>query len=306
MGTADFAVPSLRALAGAAWAEVVTVVTPPPRPAGRGRALHLSPVQGAAEELGLVVWSPPRLRRPEAVAHLRALAPDLCVVAAYGQILSQTVLDIPRHQCLNVHGSLLPRYRGAAPVVQALLDGEHETGVTIMLMDAGLDTGAILTQAREPVRADDTAASLTGRLAELGARLLLETVPAWVAGTLSPRPQDEARATLTRLVRKEDGAINWSLPAVQIERRVRAYYPWPGAYTIDDAGDRLVIHAARVWTEIMGTTPGHGLRHENHALIGAGAGALEPLVVQPAGRRPMPYADFLRGRRMTPEAIRFT
>jgi methionyl-tRNA formyltransferase len=305
IGTADFAVPSLRALAAAPWAEVVGVITQPARPAGRGRALQPTPVQAAAEALGLPVYQPERLRRPEAVEHLRGLRPDLCVVAAYGQLLSPAVLAIPPHGCLNVHGSLLPRYRGAAPVVGALLAGETETGVTIMLMDAGLDTGPILATATEPIRPDDTAGSLTARLAELGARLLLETIPAWLAGAITPQPQDEARATLTRLVRKEDGLIDWSRPAVVIERQVRAYHPWPGAYTTDASGERLVIRAARALPEVTGLAPGHGGRHAGQAVIGTGAGALLPLLVQPAGRRPMPYADYLRGRRLAPEAARF-
>jgi methionyl-tRNA formyltransferase len=305
LGTADFAAPSLRALAGAGWAEVVGVVTQPPRPAGRGRTLHPSPVQAAAEALGLPVFAPERLRRPEAVERLRAWRPDLCIVAAYGQILSPAALAVPPHGSLNVHGSLLPRYRGASPVVGALLAGETETGVTIMLMDAGLDTGPILTTATAPIRPDDTAASLTARLADLGAELLLRTVPAWLAGEITPRPQDDALASMTRLVRKEDGAIDWTRPAVEIERQTRAYHPWPGAYTVDPAGERLVIHAARALPEAIDLPPGQGGRIAGQPAIGAGVGALLPLLVQPAGRRPMPYADYLRGRRLAPEAIRF-
>jgi methionyl-tRNA formyltransferase len=305
LGTAAFAVPSLRALAGAAWADLAGVVTQPARPAGRGRATQPTPVQAAAEALGFPVWQPERLRRREAVAHLRELAPDLLVVAAYGQILSPEVLAIPPHGGLNVHGSLLPRYRGASPVVAALLAGETMTGVTIMLMDAGLDTGPILTQASEPIRPDDTGASLTERLAERGAELLVETAPAWLAGRLTPRPQDDAQATMTRLVRKEDGAIDWRRPAAFIERQVRAYHPWPGAYTVDASGERLVIRAARALPDATGLEPGQGGRHAGRAVVGTGAGALEPRLVQPAGRRPMPYADYLHGRRLAPDQARF-
>ena len=305
MGTAAFAVPSLEALAAAPWVELVTVVTQPARPAGRGRALQPTPVQAAAERLGLAVWQPERLRRPEAVAHLRTLAPDLAVVAAYGQILSPAVLAIPPHGCLNVHASLLPRHRGAAPVVGALLAGDTETGVTIMLMDAGLDTGPLLAQARTPITPDETGGALTERLARLGADLLVATVPAWLAGRLTPAPQDEALATMTRPLHKEAGVIDWTRPAVEIERAVRAYQPWPGAATADPAGERLLIRAARAWPNSGGLAPGQGGRSGERLVVGTGAGALEPVEVQPAGRRPMTYADYLRGRRMAPEAVRF-
>jgi methionyl-tRNA formyltransferase len=186
-----------------------------------------------------------------------------------------------------------------------LLAGETATGVTIMLMNAGLDTGPILTTADEPIRPDDTAESLTARLADLGAGLLLQTLPAWLAGEIAPRPQDDARATMTRLVRKEDGAIDWTRPAVEIERQTRAYHPWPGAYTVDAAGERLVIRTARALPGETDLPPGQGGQRDGLPSIGTGAGALLPLLVQPAGRRPMSYADYLRGRRLSPEAARF-
>ncbi|MCC6627142.1 MAG: methionyl-tRNA formyltransferase [Chloroflexi bacterium] len=304
MGTAAFAVPSLRAVAAAPWAQLVGVITQPSRPAGRGRAVQPSPVRLAADELGLPVLTPERLRRPAAVEAYQALRPDLCVVAAYGQILSPAVLAVPPRGSLNVHASLLPRHRGAAPVAGALLAGDRETGVTIMLMDAGLDTGPVLTTIVETIRSDDTTASLTVRLADLGAQLLAQTTPAWLAGTLSPQPQDEARATLTRPVRKEDGRIDWRLPAEQIERHVRAYHPWPAAFTVDASGERLVIQAARA-LPAGALAPGAGGTVAGRPAIGAGAGALEPVLVQPAGRRPMPYADYLRGRHLTPEQAQF-
>lgn len=305
MGTAGFAVPALEALAGAPWAEVVMVVTQPARPAGRGRAPRPTPVQIAAARLGLPIWQPERLRRPEAVARLRELAPALSVVAAYGQILSPAVLAVPPRGSLNVHASLLPRHRGAAPVVGALLAGDGETGVTIMLMDEGLDTGPILTQARTPIGPEETGGGLTERLARLGADLLLQTGPAWLAGGLMPRPQVEVEATLTRPIRKEAGVIDWGRPAVEIERAVRAYQPWPGATTHEAAGERLLIRSARAWPALTGLAPGQGGRDGGRPLIGTGTGALEPLEVQPAGRRSMAYADYLRGRRLAPEAVRF-
>jgi methionyl-tRNA formyltransferase len=304
MGTAPFAVPSLQALAGAPWAHLVGVITQPPRPAGRGRALQRSAVHEVADALGVSVATPERLRRAEATAAYQQWQPDLCVVAAYGQILSPAVLAAPRHGSLNVHASLLPRHRGAAPVAGALLAGDTETGVTIMLMDAGLDTGPILATARTPIQPDDTTDSLTARLADLGARLLLDTAPAWLAGTLAPAPQDEAAATLTRPVRKEAGRIDWGQPAAQIERQVRAYHPWPGAFTTDGAGARLVVRAARALAG-GAVPPGHGGEVAGQAVVGTAEGALAPLLVQPAGGRPMPYADYLRGRRLRPDQVVF-
>jgi methionyl-tRNA formyltransferase len=206
---------------------------------------------------------------------------------------------------LNVHASLLPRHRGAAPIVAALLAGDAVSGVTIMLMDAGLDTGPILTQAEEPIRADDTAVSLGDRLAERGARLLSATVPDWLAGRLPARAQADEAATLTRLVRKEDGLIDWRQSAQLIERQVRAYLPWPGATAVLADGERLVIRAAR-WHSAGGLAPGQGGRLGSLAVVGTGAGLLEPVLVQPAGRRPMSYADFLRGRRQRPEEVCYT
>lgn len=321
MGTSAFAVPSLVALAALTELTIVQVVTQPARPSGRGRSLQPTPVQTMAEHLGLPVWQPERLRRPEAVARLRDCSPELIVVAAYGQLLSPAVLALPSHGCLNVHASLLPRYRGASPIVGALLAGETETGVTIMLMDAGLDTGPILSQRATPIEPDETAQALTERLADLGARLLGETLPAWLAGQLAPRPQAEHLATLTRPVRKEDGWIDWAHPAEVIVRAVRAYTPWPGAVTTlrcDERTERLVIRAARAWPGPDPTRhgsgpvgrgeaplrPGEGGLSDGRAVIGTGQGLLEPISVQPAGRRPMTYSDFLRGRRLRPEQVR--
>jgi methionyl-tRNA formyltransferase len=305
MGTAAFAVPSLERLLAAPWADVVGVITQPPRPAGRGRDLHLSPVHQRASEAGLTVFTPERLRRPPAVAQLRAWQPDLCIVAAYGQLLSAEVLATPPHGCLNVHGSLLPHHRGAAPVAGALLAGDDVTGVTIMLMDAGLDTGPLLSTVTVPIAPDDTTGSLTERLAHAGADLLVRTAHAWLAGQITPQPQDEAQATLTRPLRKEEGEIDWTQPAITIERRIRAFQPWPTAYTVDEAGARIVLLAARVHAEPRDILPGLLWRDGARALIGTGHGALEPERVQPAGRRPMAFADYLRGRRGSTGDIRF-
>ncbi|MDD3828414.1 MAG: methionyl-tRNA formyltransferase, partial [Anaerolineae bacterium] len=242
MGTPDFAVPSLQALARDH--QVVGVVTQPDRPAGRGRRLVAPPVKEAAGALGLEVIQPPTLRRPEAVERLVAWRPDLVVVAAFGQILRPEVLAIPPHGCLNVHASLLPRYRGAAPIPAAILAGDERTGVTIMRMDEGLDTGPMLAQADWPIRPDDTTGSLTADLARLGASLLVEALPGWLEGRIAPRPQDDAQATYCRTLQKEDGLLDWALTASHLDRQVRACDPWPGAYTAW-AGQRLKILRAR-------------------------------------------------------------
>lgn len=230
MGTPEFAVPSLEALVAAGY-DIVGVLTKPDQPAGRGQRLEESPVKRVARAHGLPVYQPHTLRSAEAQALLAALAPDVIVVAAYGLILPQAVLDLPRFGCVNVHGSLLPRHRGAAPVAAAILAGDAQTGVTIMLMDAGVDTGPILSTAAIPIAADETTGGLTTKLADLGARLLVATLPRWLAGEIAPQSQPETGATFALRITKEEGEIRWTEPAWLIERRVRAYHPWPGAYT---------------------------------------------------------------------------
>jgi methionyl-tRNA formyltransferase len=233
MGTPDFAVPSLRALAeyrepGRLWPaglDLVGVVTRPDKPAGRGRHVAVSPVKQYAQEHGLPVYQPGPLRRPEALTLLQSLAPDLIVVAAFGQILPAEVLRLPTYGCLNVHASLLPRWRGAAPISAAILAGDAEPGVSIMLMDEGLDTGPVLEQAATPIGLDETAGQLSDQLAELGAETLLRTLPRWLGGAIPPQPQDDARATMTRPLHKEDGRLDWTRPADEVARAVRAYTP---------------------------------------------------------------------------------
>src|ERR671939_1055008 len=263
MGTPALALPSLRALlslsdvAGRP-ARVVAVVTQPDRPAGRGGHIQASPVKIAALEAGVPVLQPARLRRPEHVAELRAYEPDVIVVAAFAQILSLEVLDMPAYGCLNVHASLLPRWRGASPIAAAILAGDMTTGVTIMKMDAGLDTGPILAQRAETIRPDDTAATLTDRLATLGASLLVDTLGPWVAGQITPRPQDEAQATLTRPLQREDGLIDWgATAAATVARMVRAYDPWPGAYT-HQTGRMLKLWQGEAAAPTGDAAPGHG------------------------------------------------
>lgn len=230
MGTSAFAVPSLEALVRQRY-RVVAVVTQPPRPAGRGRKVAAPPAMGAAEKHGLPVLTPIKLRSPESVEAVAELQPDLIVVAAYGQLLPRSILDLPRHGCVNVHASLLPRWRGASPISGAILAGDEFTGVTIMVMDPAMDSGPMLAQSRTRVDDIDDTPSLEQRLSRAGAALLLSTLPCYLNGSVRPVPQDESRATYVPIVKKEDGLIDWSRPAEWIWRANRAYRPWPGSYT---------------------------------------------------------------------------
>jgi len=297
MGTPEFAVPSLEAVAREH--QVVGVVTQPDRPAGRGRRLVAPPVKEAAEALGLEVFQPPTLRRPEAVDRLRAWQPDLVVVAAFGQILRPEVLAIPPHGCLNVHASLLPRYRGAAPIPAAILAGDERTGVTIMRMDEGLDTGPMLAQADWPIGPEDTTGSLTRDLARLGASLLVEVLPAWLAGRIAPRPQDDSQATYCRTLKKEDGLLDWTLTAAYLDRQVRACDPWPGAYTTWE-GQRVKILKARPLPGRRcpgGAGPGRVVDLAPGIGVVTGEGVLELLEVQLAGKSALDVHAFAQGRR---------
>lgn len=295
MGTPQFAVPALEALVGAH--QVVGIVTQPDRPAGRRRQLTPSPVKQVALAHDLPLFQPPSLRTPEAIAQLRAWDPEVIVVAAFGQILRQDVLDLPSQGSINIHASLLPRWRGAAPVPAAILAGDRITGVTIMLMDAGLDTGPILAQREEPIKPDDTRATLEARLARLGAELLLETLPPFLEGDLSPRPQPAEGVTHARQLRKEDGLLDWSRPAAELDRQVRAFTPWPGAFTVL-RGQRLrVLRAAPLpdWHE--NAPPGTMIALADGCAVATGAGGLRLEEVQLAGKRRMDIAAFLCGQR---------
>lgn len=315
MGTPEFAVPSLLALCAADQFQVVGVATQPDRPAGRKRKPTPSPVKQAALASNLPVLQPERLRNnPAAIRALAELAPDVIVVAAYGLILPKTVLEIPALGCVNVHASLLPAYRGASPITAALLDGLDETGVSIMLMDEGMDTGPVLAQAKTPIASDDTTLSLTTRLAKLGASLLVDTLTAYLQGTITPTPQDRLPGTpsLCGRIQKADGRIDWGLPAATIERMVRAYIPWPGAFTSWQgnafkilqarvAGDHTA-HANNAYTPgtcTPGTVieiPAAGNTAENtDVAVCTGAGLLVLEQVQPAGKRGMEIASFVNG-----------
>jgi methionyl-tRNA formyltransferase len=299
MGTPEFAVASLRALAEAH--TVVGVVTQPDRPAGRGRQVEPPPVKQFATQSGLPVIQPQRLREPAALAQLQAWAPELIVVAAFGQILRPAVLDLPPHGCLNVHGSLLPRHRGAAPIAAAILAGDAETGITIMRMEAGLDTGPTLISRALPIRPDDTTETLTQRLAPLGAGLLLEAIAEYLTGRLQPVAQDNERATYAPQLKKEDGKLDFTRPASELERRVRALTPWPGTFAhwpnpVTGEMRTLKILRAAVLDQRIATA-GEVAATPHGPAVGADAGALLLLEVQPPGKRPMPAADFARGAR---------
>lgn len=295
MGTPDFAVPSLLALAETGDYEIVTVVTQPDRPAGRGRSMRQSDVKKAALDRDLPIWTPETLKDSAAVEHLRDLSPDVGVVAAYGEILRPAVLDVPAHGFVNVHASLLPKYRGAAPIPEAILNGDDTAGVTIMLMDEGMDTGPILAQRSIPVRPDETGGSIFERLAQLGASLLVETLPRWLDGAIIPQPQNDDEATVTRMLKKEDGRIDWSEPAVQIERQIRAYTPWPGSFTTWN-GTRLKVIEAHVYeAPTRDAAPGRVVMLNESVSVATGAGWLVLDKLQLAGKNIVTAHEFVNG-----------
>jgi methionyl-tRNA formyltransferase len=302
MGTSEFAVPTMEALAnahqiiGTEKLQLVGVVTQPDRKAGRGRELHPSPVKEAALERDLPLFQPQTLRTPEAVAHLAAWEPDVIVVAAFGQILRQDVLDLPPHGCLNVHASLLPRWRGN-PLAAAIMAGDEITGVTIMKMDAGLDTGPILAQREEPVRPDDTYATLEKRLSQIGAELLIETLPAYLAGDLVPQSQPEEGVTYAPQLRKEDGQIDWHKSAVELDRLVRAVTPWPGAFTTLQGKGLKILQVTPLPNWRGDAPPGTIVALADGCAVATGKGALRLVMVQLAGKRPMDIEAFLCGQR---------
>ncbi len=290
MGSPEFALPSLRRLA--AQHAVVGVVTQPDRPFGRGRQLAPPPVKQLALQLGIPVIQPERLRRPEAMQQLRDWAPDVIVVAAFGQILRPAVLDLPPHGCINVHASLLPRWRGASPIQAAILHGDAETGVTIMRMDPGLDTGPMLSQRAISIEPDDTAGTLSQKLAGLGADLLAETLPEYLAGRLQPQPQPEEGVTTVSLLSKADGELDPAQPAEALARKVRAFHPWPGSYLPWRGGALKVL---RAHARSGRAAPGQRLEQGGLPALGAAGGLLLLEEVQPPGKKPMSGADFLRG-----------
>jgi len=298
MGTPEFAVPSLEHLILNHY-RIEAVYTQPDRPAGRGRAPVLPPVKEAALRWQLPVVQPVSMKSTEALSRLADLDPDTVVVAAFGQILPQSVLDIPRYGCINVHPSLLPKFRGASPVASAILSGDEFTGVSVMLLDAGMDTGPVLTRAAVPVSPQDNTGSLTGKLSLIAAHLLQEALTGWWRREIVPRPQDEAAATYSARITKEDGEVDWKMSAVAIWRRVRAYNPWPGCYTRWRGKQLKIIEAVPI--------PGEGVSEVGRVLaqpgsgavagVGTGDGILGLLKVQLEGKRVVSAAEFLRGQR---------
>lgn len=297
-GTPDFALPTLEALL--ARHRVVAVVTQPDRPAHRGRRLTPPPVKQRAQAAGVPVLQPPRLRDPGWAERLAEFRPDVAVVAAFGQILPKAVLDVPARGSINVHASLLPRYRGAAPVAWAIIRGERETGITTFLMDEGLDTGPILLQRATAIGAEETAGELARRLAGLGAEVLIETLDR--LDVLRPTPQRHEDATLAPRLRKSDGDLDWDRPAVELVNRVRGCNPWPGASAVTERGARLTIWRARTAGRGRLGSPGALCRVEGGVAVATGEGALVPVEVQPENRRVMPWDEYLRGARLGPGA----
>ena len=295
MGTPDFAAASLEALLRSD-DSVVGVVTQPDRPKGRGHILTPSPVKLLAQREQIPLLQPFKTKEPEFLHALAGWKPDLIAVAAFGRILPPVILSLPPRGCINVHGSLLPKYRGAGPIQWAIINGETETGITTMLMDEGMDTGALLLQETVPITPDDTPGTLSPRLAELGGRLLVETIAQLKAGTLVPRPQDASQATLAPLLKKEDGVIDWALPAIALGNRVRGLSPWPGAYTTVAGGNSWTIWRALALPGPATKPPGVIVALSNETIhVATGDGILAVMELQPANSRRMTVAQYLAG-----------
>jgi len=298
MGTPEFAVPALNILIQSPKYDVVTVVTQPDRPKGRGRKLVASPVKIAAQAGNVPIWQPQTLRTPEAVATLTELQPDIIIVAAFGQILKNDVLNLPPKGCINIHASLLPRWRGAAPIAASIWAGDAETGVTLMLMDEGLDTGDMLAKQAISIQQNHTRATLTTELALIGAELLASTLPTWLAGDIKPQPQDEKLVTLAPRLKKNAGLIDWTQSAEAIERQVRAFDPWPSTFTIGPRGQFKIVtvEVATSAKSPQQSVPGTVFKHNRQVYVATGDGNLRLVTVQPAGKRPMAAEAMLNGQ----------
>ncbi|HEY5910119.1 MAG TPA: methionyl-tRNA formyltransferase [Verrucomicrobiae bacterium] len=302
MGSAPLSCESLQALRQRAGIDLLAVVTQPDRPKGRELKLQPSPVKLFAVQQNLRVLQPERARSPDFINEVRTLGPDLIVVAAYGQILPQELLQVPQFGCINVHTSLLPKYRGAAPIQAAILNDEPETGVTIMKMDAGLDTGDLLSQERTAIGPEDTAQTLHERLAQMGAGLLMRTMPEYVSGRLTPKPQPAEGVSYAPKIKKQDGRIDWTKPGRTIWNQVRGLVPWPGAFTFmpaDPHPQLLKVWAAEV-VPLSGPA-GEVLRADNHGIVaGCGDQAMRITELQREGGRRLPADQFLAGHRLQP------
>lgn len=301
-GTPAFAVPTLESIVRAGH-EVLSVVTQPDRPKGRGYLSGASAVKHAALQHNLAVYQPERIRQPDVLEHLAALGAESMIVVGYGKIIPQSIIDLPPRGIINVHASLLPKYRGAAPIQWAIINGERQTGVTTMRIDAGLDTGDMLLQAETEIGVEETSPELGARLARMGADLLVETLDRLAAGSVIPQKQNPALATYAPILKKEDGLVDWRLPAATLQNRVRGLQPWPGAYTTF-RGRSLHIWRARILDEDTGLMPGTLLYggHDLHVACGAGT-VLELLEVQLEGRKKMSAEDFANGQRLSGNLI---
>lgn len=295
MGTPDFSVPSLKALIETQ--EVVGVVTQPDRPAGRGQQLRPSPVKAAALEASIPVYQPKSLRKKAAADPLREWNPDVIIVAAFGQILRPHVLELPKHGCLNIHASLLPRWRGASPIQHAIISGDAETGVCLMQMDVGLDTGDVYTCRATPISSDDTAETLHDRLATIGADLMRDSLDDILAGKLTAHPQDDDQFTYAPMISKENGRLDWNKSAAELDRLIRAMTPWPGAFTTWE-GKTLKIIKAGFSNRDTAASPGRVLYNADsrQTTVATGSGSLILETIQLAGKKAMSAADFMRGR----------
>ena len=306
MGTPEFAVPTLQHLVHSE-CSVVGVVCQPDRPSGRGKKIQFGPVKTFALAQNLPIVQPDKMKAPTFLETLQSWNPDVIVVAAFGRILPQGILDLPPKGCLNVHGSLLPKYRGAAPIQWAVINGESETGVTIMVMDAGLDTGAILEQAAMPISEEDTAGDVAARMAELGGGLLVSTLKKWMAGTIEAKVQNESEATLAPILKKEDGLLDWNQSATTLANRIRGLSPWPGSYTFVE-GERWGIWKAQVQEHDRNSSlPSKDSPSAPGTIIGVtkqgiqvqtGHGVLRLQDIQPANKKRMAVADYLAGHRL--------
>jgi methionyl-tRNA formyltransferase len=302
LGTPEFALPSLKALHSAG-APILLVVSQPDRPKGRGRKVVPPSVKLLALDLGLEVYQPERIRNPAAVERIEGLSPDCLVVVAYGQLLPTRILEIPSLGAVNVHASLLPKYRGAAPIQWALLQGELETGVTTMFMDKGMDTGDLLLQSKVAIHPDDTAATLHDRLAQEGAKLLVQTLSELKGGTLQPQVQDDSKASYAPLLSSKEGRVDWNDPAAKICGRIRGLDPWPGAYT-EWQGRRLKLFGCRVSSLSSQAKPGTVLALRKEGVqVAAGGGSVLIKTLQLEGRRPLSVDEFVRGYPLEVEAI---
>ena len=304
MGTPEFAVPSLEGLISNGY-EVVAVYTQPDKAAGRGRVLEESTVKKMALRYNLNVLQPLNMKSAETRAQLAELRPDTIIVAAYGQILPQSVLEIPPFGCINIHSSLLPKYRGVAPVPAAILNGDEWTGVSIMLLDKGVDTGPVLTNVHVPILPQDTAGSLMEKLSHTGAQLLLDTLPGWFRKEIKPQPQSNADVSYTKMLTKEAGEIDWKMPAVQIWRRVRAYQPWPGCYTRWQGKQIKILEALPLRGEGIQEPGCVVVVKDSVASFGVvtGDGILGVIKVQLEGKKVIAAEEFLHGQRQFIGAI---